>query len=99
MLHDAGISHVHLANFFKGLEQENATDNKGSEDTNPLSEQVEEVLSWASTHPAADERVENINELQSSLPPLLVKPLEIDWAAVQQALKERQKLRPNLHLK
>ena len=88
MLHDAGISHIHLSNFFKGLEEENAADDKDSENTNQISEQVEEVLSWASTHPAADERVENINELQSSLPPLSVKPLDIDWAAVQQALKE-----------
>ena len=85
MLHDAGISHIHLSNFFRGLEEADAED-----DQNPtqLSEQVEEVLSWASTHPAVDERVEAIDELQASLPPLLAKPLDIDWAAVQQALKE-----------
>ena len=85
MLHDAGISHIHLSNFFRGLEEADAED-----DQNPtqLSEPVEEVLSWASTHPAVDERVEAIDELQASLPPLLAKPLDIDWAAVQQALKE-----------
>ena len=85
ILHDAGISHIHLSNFFRGLEENNEKD---SEETNELTEQVEEVLSWASTHPAVDERIEAIDEIQKTLPPILAKPLDIDWAAVHQALKE-----------
>ena len=81
--------HVHLSNFFKGLEEKDEQSAQtDSAAKSKLPDQVEEVLSWASTHPAVEDRVEAIDEVQATLPPLLAKPLDIDWAAVHQALKE-----------
>ena len=91
MLHDAGISHEHLSNFFRALEKEGPVHDAAStqSDSSQLPSQVEEVLSWVSTHPATGDRLEAIDAIQSNLPPLKPKALNIDWAAVQKALQER----------
>lgn len=84
ILQKAGISHEHLAAFFEHLKQDQ------QEATPALSPNMQEVLSWVSTHPALDSRVEAINELSKALGPVVEAPIDIDWGAVKTALSEEQ---------
>ena len=90
ILHGAGISHTHLAQFFKDLKEQGPIHGKKDTSNSQLPDQVEEILSWVSTHPAIESRIEVIEATHQSLGPLESKPFDIDWKAVHQALLENK---------
>jgi Zn-dependent protease with chaperone function len=88
ILHSAGIAHTHLAQFFRDLKELGPTHGDKDTATTKLPDQVEEILSWVSTHPAIESRIEAIESSRGELGTLAPKPFDIDWKAVHQALQE-----------
>ena len=90
ILHSAGIAHTHLAQFFKDLKEQGPVHGGKDKNKPQLPDQVEEMLSWVSTHPAIGARIEAIESTHQSLGTLEQKPFDIDWKAVHQALLENK---------
>jgi len=88
LLHAAGIEHHHLANFFKALQEQGPVHGQNTATQSKLPKPVEDVLSWISTHPAIDSRIEAIETTNNQLPPLQPVAIDIDWQAVQDALEK-----------
>jgi Zn-dependent protease with chaperone function len=75
MLHAAGIDPAGLTDFFQTLEDEHG--------------ELPGVASWISTHPQHDDRIATIEDQLASLPDKEYVPLEIDWNAVQQRVRQK----------
>ncbi len=74
MLMAAGLDPTGLADFFRTLR-----DQPGSE--------IEGAMSWLSTHPDHASRIAHVEELARTLPRAPRRPLAVDWAAVQRAVR------------
>ena len=87
LLHRAAINPVGLVTFFeklRALEQEKMQEIAGEDN----SETVESTLQFLSTHPATDERIENLRQRIDALPHQRERDLQNEF----DALKERVKL-------
>lgn len=73
MLMAAGIDPQGLPEFFNLLKGEASSEMPG-------------MLAWMSTHPEHDERIANLRQQIAAAPPTTLKPLDLDWAAVQAAV-------------
>ena len=80
LLVDAGINPSGLAAFFEVLKEE-------SSDT---PQAMQEALSWMSTHPDTDQRIEDVHALTSALPNPTYEPLVVPWDAMKAALNKTQ---------
>jgi predicted Zn-dependent protease len=73
MLHAANIDPKGMVDFFAKLKDEHGD--------------LPGVISWLSTHPQHEDRIETINQFLGSLGPTDYLPLEVDLAAAQEALR------------
>jgi predicted Zn-dependent protease len=73
MLHAAGIDPLALARFFDTLKEEQG--------------ELPGVVSWISTHPQHEARIDAIRDQLSALPNQEYRPVEVDWADVQGRIK------------
>ncbi len=69
MLHAAGIDPAGLPKFFEILKHEEGD--------------IPDAISWISTHPQHEDRIEALEKQISSLPACVPVPLELDWSDVQ----------------
>jgi len=74
MMHAAGLDPTAAARFFQILKDEHAGIDTGG------------LLSWMSTHPEHEERIDAVHALAKHLGPAEERPLDIDWAAVKASL-------------
>ncbi len=74
MLHAAGIDPLALAGFFDTLKEEHG--------------ELPGVVSWISTHPQHEERIDAIRDQLSALPNQEYRPVEVDWVEVQGRIKK-----------
>ena len=73
MLHAAKIDPKAMATFFAKLKHEHGD--------------IPGVVSWLSTHPQHEDRIESINKYTDSLTPIAYEPLDVDFKAIQDSLK------------
>jgi predicted Zn-dependent protease len=73
MMHAAGIDPSGLPKFFEMLKREEGD--------------IPDALSWISTHPQHDDRIQAIKKQIASLPALVPVPLELDWADIQNRVR------------
>jgi predicted Zn-dependent protease len=73
MLHAAKIDPKAMATFFAKLKHEHGD--------------IPGAISWLSTHPQHEDRIESINNYAESLDATDYKPLELDLAAAQEAIR------------
>jgi len=73
MLMAAGIDPQGLPEFFNLLKGEAGSEMPG-------------MLTWMSTHPEHDERIANLRQQIAAAPSTAIRPLDLDWAAVQAAV-------------
>jgi len=74
LLHRAGLDSLALARFFERLEEQYGS--------------LPEYMQLMSTHPSHAERIEAVSQHLAGLPEVPRRALDLDWAAVQAALRE-----------
>ncbi len=74
MMMAAGLDPEGMASFFRLLEDEPGSDVPGA-------------MSWLSTHPNLEARIAHVEALSRSLPAAPRRSLDVDWAAVKQAVE------------
>lgn len=75
ILHRAGLNPQAVADFFAVLAKSSPQTDSGP-------------LSWLSTHPSHEDRIAAARKQAAALSPLPAKPLKLDWAAVQAAVRK-----------
>lgn len=74
MLHEAGIDPTGLPKFFETLKHEEGD--------------IPDAISWISTHPQHEDRIEALEKQISALPARDPVPLEVDWSDVQKRVSK-----------
>ncbi len=75
MMHAAGLDPLALTKFFETLHKEHGD--------------VPGVISWLSTHPQHQQRIDAVKEQVAALPPKEYLPLEIDLVEIKKRLKQQ----------
>ena len=83
LLDAAGINPNGLAGFFEVLKEESPSDEN-------TPEALQDALSWMSTHPDTDQRIEHVTELTRAIPNPTYEPLVVPWDAMKAALNKTQ---------
>ena len=86
LLHQAGIDPRGVPKFFEVLQGED----KDDPDAQATPSSVDEMLSWMSTHPETQDRIDITTAQIETLPMATYQPISVDWDAMKRALEKKE---------